>query len=41
MEEDLTPEQWETIRAKRKDWLAMPPENTGIVTHDVHKETDR
>jgi NTE family protein len=25
----------------RKDWLAMPPENTGIVTHDIHRETDR
>ena len=22
----------------RKDWLAMPPPNTGIITHDVHKE---
>jgi NTE family protein len=22
----------------RKDWLEMPPENAGIVTHDVHKE---
>ena len=25
----------------RKDWLQMPPANTGIVTHDVHRETDR
>jgi NTE family protein len=24
----------------RKAWLAMPAENTGIVTHDVHRETD-
>jgi NTE family protein len=24
----------------RKDWLAMPAENTGILTHDVHKEND-
>jgi NTE family protein len=23
-----------------KAWLAMPPENTGIVTHDVHREQD-
>jgi NTE family protein len=23
-----------------KDWLEMPPENTGIVTHDVHREED-
>jgi NTE family protein len=22
----------------RKDWLVMPPPNTGIVTHDVHQE---
>lgn len=22
----------------RKDWLAMPPEGAGIVTHDVHRE---
>ena len=25
----------------RKDWLSMPPEDMGIVTHDVHRETDR
>jgi NTE family protein len=24
----------------RKDWLSMPPQNVGIVTHDVHKERD-
>ena len=24
----------------RKDWLAMPPENAGIVTHDVHRDRD-
>ena len=24
----------------RKDWLAMPPENVGIVTHDVHRDRD-
>ncbi|WP_131194244.1 patatin-like phospholipase family protein [Lichenihabitans psoromatis] len=25
----------------RKDWLAMPPAGTGIVTHDLHREYDR
>ena len=25
----------------RKDWLAMPPENTGIITHDVHREREQ
>jgi NTE family protein len=24
----------------RKDWLAMPAKNAGIITHDVHKEQD-
>jgi NTE family protein len=24
----------------RKDWLAIPPEGTGIVTHDIHRERD-
>ena len=24
----------------RKDWLDMPPENAGIVTHDVHRDRD-
>ena len=23
-----------------KDWLEMPPENTGIVTHDVHRDRE-
>jgi NTE family protein len=22
---------------KRRDWLAVPPEGTGIVVHDVHR----
>jgi NTE family protein len=22
---------------RRKEWLAMPPKNVGIVTHDVHR----
>ena len=22
---------------KRRDWLAIPPEGTGIVVHDVHR----
>jgi NTE family protein len=22
---------------RRKDWLAMPPEDAGIVAHDVHR----
>ena len=25
----------------RKDWLAMPPEGSGIVTHDVHREQEQ
>jgi NTE family protein len=25
---------------KRKDWLAMPPANIGVVTHDVHRENE-
>ena len=25
---------------KRKDWLAMPPANVGVVTHDVHRENE-
>jgi NTE family protein len=25
---------------KRRDWLAMPNENMGIVVHDVHRERD-
>jgi NTE family protein len=25
---------------RRKDWLAMPPENVGILTHDVHRDKD-
>jgi NTE family protein len=24
---------------KKKDWITMPPEGSGIVVHDVHKET--
>ena len=24
----------------RKDWLEMPPENIGIVTHDVHRDRE-
>jgi NTE family protein len=24
----------------RRDWLAMPEENMGIVVHDVHRERD-
>jgi len=24
----------------RRDWLAMPPEGTGILVHDVHRERD-
>jgi NTE family protein len=31
----------DTKRAlSRKDWFEMPPENTGLVTHDVHRERD-
>jgi NTE family protein len=26
---------------KRKDWLAMPPANVGIKTHDLHREYER
>jgi NTE family protein len=26
---------------KRKDWLKMPPKNTGIITHDVHREYEK
>jgi NTE family protein len=26
---------------RRKDWLAMPSNGTGIVVHDVHREDDR
>ncbi len=26
---------------KRHEWLAMPAEGTGILVHDVHRETDR
>jgi NTE family protein len=29
-----------TRTLNRKDWLAMPPDGTGIVTHDVHRERD-
>jgi NTE family protein len=25
---------------KRRDWLAMPPEGSGIVVHDVHREVE-
>jgi NTE family protein len=25
---------------RNKDWLAMPPENTGIVTHDIHRDQE-
>ena len=25
---------------KRRDWLEMPPPGSGIVVHDVHRETD-
>jgi NTE family protein len=25
---------------KRKDWLAMPPRNVGVVTHDVHRQNE-
>jgi NTE family protein len=25
----------------RKDWVTMPPPNTGIVTRDIHREDDR
>jgi NTE family protein len=25
---------------KRKDWLAMPPKNVGVVTHDVHRQNE-
>jgi NTE family protein len=29
----------DTVRTlKRKDWLAMPPKNVGVRTHDVHRE---
>jgi NTE family protein len=32
----------DTKRAlNRKDWLTMPPDNTGILTHDVHRDHDR
>jgi hypothetical protein len=23
-----------------KRWLEMPPENTGIITHDVHRDRE-
>jgi len=26
---------------RRKDWVAMPPDGTGIIVHDVHREDDR
>ncbi|SJZ36774.1 NTE family protein [Enhydrobacter aerosaccus] len=26
---------------RRKEWIAMPPEGTGIVVHDVHRADDR
>ncbi|HVY33865.1 MAG TPA: patatin-like phospholipase family protein [Caulobacteraceae bacterium] len=44
---DSMREHWDSGHADtkrtlmRKDWLAMPPDNTGIVTHDVHREHDR
>jgi NTE family protein len=25
---------------KRKDWLAMPPRNVGVITHDVHRQNE-
>jgi NTE family protein len=39
-------EHWESGRAdterslSRKDWLAIPPVNGGVVTHDIHREDD-
>jgi NTE family protein len=25
---------------KRRDWLAMPPQGSGILVHDVHRQED-
>jgi NTE family protein len=39
-------EHWDSGRAdterslSRKDWLAIPPVNGGVVTHDIHREDD-
>ena len=31
----------DTVRSlKRKDWLEMPPKNVGVITHDVHRQSE-
>jgi NTE family protein len=40
-------EHWQTSHEdtkrtlRRKDWLAMPPENVGNLTYDVHRDRDQ